>query len=381
MSTIGTVVMEKVFASYARENFAAILNEQAPKKIEDVVSGLETFFAKVGDLGQCDACGGWSPEKLPDGTILSSCPFCNDGKKDEGPAAPAHIEPSGAIVQITLEQKASAKAAKAAAKAAAVPVASAPGLVAAGGSTGRAAAGESALDESLARFTESSQKGAESLYLMGVELRKMRDFLWQQRMDGGKPKYKSYNQFVVAEIGISHGTEGRARRIAENFTLEQFRQYGAKYLMMMIAAPKEEHEALLGRIDAGEITTPRDLEKEVRDIREKGGVSVIETEATRDAAAEGRNVPSAATTAAAAKARKKDSAAITLGLKAEAGTIKLLAKPKKKGDDERRARTLEDMPYGKIETINGVDLYFAIKKSPAGELEIRWTAKRDDGEE
>ncbi len=380
MSTIGTVVMEKVYASYARENYAAILNEQAPKKIEDVVAGLEGHFAKIGDLGQCDACGGWSPEKLPDGTVLASCPFCNDGRKDEAKAAPAHVEPSGALIEITPEKKAEAKAAKAA-KAIAVAPASAPvlGTIAAGGV--RSVAGESALDESIQRFHASAKQGAESLYLMGVELRKMRDYLWQQRMDGAKPKYKSYNQFVSAEIGISHGTEGRARRIAENFTLEQFRQYGAKYLMMMIAAPKEEHEALLGRIDAGEISSPKDLEKEVRDIREKGGVSVIETDAMREAAASGRNVPSAATTSAAAKARKKDSAAITIGLKAEAGTVKLLARPKKKGDEERRARGVDDQPYGTIEAINGVSLHLAVKRTPAGELEIRWTAKRDAEDE
>jgi hypothetical protein len=51
-------------------------------------------------------------------------------------------------------------------------------------------------------------------------------------------------------------------------------------------------------------------------------------------------------------------------------------------DPEVRARTLEDQPYGTIEAINGVTIALAIRTTPAGELEIKYAARRDgeDGE-
>jgi hypothetical protein len=364
-----SIIIEKVYASHCRENYAEILNEVAPRKIEDVVEGLRKHFASLGEeLAQCDVCLGWSPE------TLSSCPFCNDGRDPSAatPAPPAPT-PSAAIVEAAGPPPAERKKSS---KAITVP-ASAPSLLAGG----RAAASEKELDESIARFHAAAENGADALFLMGVELRKMRDFLWQQRAAGGKPKYKSYNQFVVEELKISRSTADRARRIAESFSRDQFRKYGAGFLKALIAAPKEEHAQLLERIDAGEIQRPVDLENEVKQIREKGGIEVVETDDTKAAAAAGKNVPSAATTAAAAKARKKESAAITVGLKATSGTSKLFAKPFKKGDPDRRATSIDDVPYGKVEGINGVTLYVAVKKTPAGELEIRWTAKRASDEE
>lgn len=373
--SIEGIVIDKVSACHVRENYAAIIGEVAPKKLDDVVSKLDDHLSKLGvERIQCDVCGAWSPEQLPDGTPIDSCPFCNDGREDSPAAAPPPTPvPSTPVVEVL---PAPAKKGLKKTKADPQPKSEAPLLA----KVERGS--EKELDESLARFRSEAETGSRSLYRMGVELRKMRDYLWQQRTEGGKPKYKSYTQFVQTEMEISSGTEMRARRIAENFTEEQFAKFGARFLMVLIAAPKEEHASLLGRVESGEITTAKDLEKEVREIRERKGVEVIETDAIKDAAVKGRNVPSAAATAAAAaKKRTKESAAITVGLKSETFTVKLFAKPAKKEDEKRRARSVEEQPYGILEAINGVRLCLAVKISPAGELEIHGTARRDEDDE
>lgn len=374
-----TIVMNKVSACHVRENYAAIVGEVAPKKLDDVVAGLDKHLRGLGiELGQCDVCGAWSPEVLSDGSKLDACPYCNDGMMS-APKAPPAPKPTASLVEISPEQKKAAKKAKAE-KAEATPVlaSSAPLILA---PKGAMKGSQQELDESLARFKEAVHAGADSYYRMGIELKKMRDYLWQQRVaEDGKPKYKSYKQFYETELDISHGTEVRARGVVENFTHEQFVKFGAYYLTVMLAAPKKEHAALMERIETGEIASPRDLEKEVSRIREREGVEVIESDSVKEAKAKGRNVPTAAATAAAAKARKKPSAAVTIGLKSETGAGDVLAKPLKAGEDPRAARTLEDKPYFKIEGINGVTLAIAIKVKPNGELTYQYTTQRDEEE-
>ncbi len=393
---VGAVRIGNVFESKVRENFAAFVGEVAPKKLELVVRGLEAHFLKgeQDQLGECDLCGGWSPV-----AELDACPFCDDVPTEnrvevvaaevvenfpETAIDAAALEASGVALSEEKPSKrkkltdAEVAERKAITKAPPVPAPSnPPGFLASGGRI----ANEKELDESMARYRKASEQGADSLYLMGIEIRRQRDHLWQQRLENGKPKYKTWNQFVAAEHDISTSLANRTMRVVENFSQAQFHEYGAKALMVLVGAPKEEHAALLAQADGG--ATTRELEESVRQIRERDGITTIETERSSAAAASGRKIP----TAKAAASRKKDAAAITLGLKAEQGSIKLLSRkpvegqyPAKK-EEPRAARTIEDMPYGTLECINGVTLYLAVKQRPTGELEIKWSAKRDDGEE
>lgn len=424
---VGATNISSVFEAKVRENFAAIVGEIAPKNLEHVVRGLEEHFLKgpPDKLGQCDLCLGWSPVE-----DLEACPYCDD-TGGEAAAIPAEVVDSfpetaidatkmnissvgktvdthlgkgkvvfeiesavnderplaERVVEVRAEEAGKRKKLtgaevaekKAITKAPPLPKPSAPaGFLAAGGRI----ATEKELDESLARYRAASEQGADSLYLMGLEIRRQRDHLWQQRrLEDGKPKYKTWNQFVLGEHEISVSLANRTMRVVENFSQAQFHEYGAKALMVLVGAPKEEHAALLAQADSG--ATTRELEESVRQIRERDGITAIETDRSTAAAATGRKIP----TVAAAKARKKDSAAITVGLKTEQGTVKLLSRkapdgqyPAGKKEEERAARTIEDGPYGTLECINGVTLYFAVKQRPTGELELKWTAKRDDSE-
>ncbi len=364
--------------------------------------GLEEYFSKAPaeTLGQCDICHGWSP--VIDG--IDACPYCDDqdAKASDSEGANAYdkavaellpgetesidalaIEASGVELLPPATGKRTKLAAnevadrKKVAKAPATPKPSSPALGLASGLRAPGS-GEKELDESLARYKLAAENGADSLYLMGVEIRRQRDHLWQQRMEAGKPKYKTWNQFVAAEHDISTSLANRTMRVVENFSRAQFHQYGAKALMVLVGAPKEEHAALLAQADAG--ATTRELEVEVKKIRERDGITVIETGRTAEAAATGRKVPTAKTTAAAAAARKREPAAITVGLKSEQATIDMFARTNNNGE-KREARTLEDQPYGILECMNGVNLYFALKQHPSGKIQIKLTAKRPEEDE
>lgn len=405
MSIVGAARVDRVWEAKLRENYVAIVGSEPPKELEGCVRSLEKHVEKhVPEKCrvQCDVCGGWSDEGL------SACPYCND----EGPPAnaappPAEsgvIEVPAEVVKdetaidataieaggVTLEEPKKGKGKKDKKTAAEVaetkapkpmPELPKPSAPLVNVPLAPVVANEKELDAALERYRKASESTANSLYLMGVEIAKIHDHLWQQRLEGGKPKYKSWSQFVATELAISVPYANRLKQVAEKFTMDHFEKYGAKALMVMAAAPKEDHAQLMAKADEG--ATTRELDVEVRKIREAKGITVVD-EPKEGASAKGKRQTQKATEAAAAARAKKESAAITIGLKAETGKVKLFAKPlseKLPHQKAERARTLDEQPYGKIEGINGVTLFLAVQVTPAGELEIRYTAKREDEDE
>lgn len=389
--------MDKVSPISAKENYAAILGVMAPGAIEEVISGLTGHFAKQKEKGTelvtCDNCGGEST------LDLEVCPFCGVGEDPPGAVSsasvPSSIEPSdgttidasaieasgvaldpepaqakGKRKKVATEEKTpeEIREAKMVRSAPPTPKPSAPVLTIAGGR--RAIASEKDLDDSLARFRAAAATGAVAHYVLGSELARMRDHLWQQRMEDGKPKYKTWHQFVAAETGVSIGFANKMMRLVENFTQEHLQQLGVKALMIILGAPKEDHAALLSKAEDG--ATTRELEDEVRQIREQKNIAVV------DAGKPSPTAAAAAASAASAKAKRKEkeAAAITIGMKTEQATVKALARTKR-GEPERVAKTIEDQPYAVIECMNDVKLYIALKQRPTGELEFKVTAKRE----
>jgi hypothetical protein len=398
-SVIGATDEAKVWESKLRDNYVVITGLEAPKKVPDLIRSMETHFEhSKKELVQCDKCFGWSP---PD---LDECPYCGVGEDDDTPVVaepvamstvqsseviknPMEIDASAMDPELLVtesEKKPSRKKngttvveaeAREPKKAPPAMKPSAPLVSILAG--GKSLSSEKELDESIARFNAAATAGGDTIWLMGVELTKMRDSLWQQRTEAGKPKYRSFNQFVQEELEVSKSLAYRFMRIIENFSREQIQKYGSQILKVLVAAPKEEHQALLEKADNG--ATTRDLQEEVNKIRETKGIAVMETGATAAAAAAGRTMPSAAATAAAAKTRRKAAAAITIGFQAEQFTCKALARAKR-GEDERPAKTLEDQPYCVVEGINGVRQFIAVKTRPTGEIEFKITLKRDKDE-
>lgn len=402
MNVIGSTNSDKVYESKLRENFVSITGRIAPKLIEGVIRELEEHFAAMpaSKLLQCDACQGWSSEDL------DSCPYCGEGgvvTKDAPPpeldAAPAETEPAPeeptteidatqieAAVEVVEEKpqklvKVERKKKEGKGKKKDAPETDAPAIEVAPLTKFT----EKDLDDAIARFQVAAERGADSMYEMGLELRKIRDELWQQRTsEDGKPKYKSFHQFVTEELKVSKDHAYRMVRVVECFSSEQFRQYGAGVLKVLVAAPKEDHLRLLEQADKG--ATQKELAEEVQKVREEKGITTIETGTTKQRVAEGKPLPPTAAAAAAKKGastpkKPREAAAVTVGLKQEQYTIPLFARPAKPGDETGPARSLADQPWGKIEAMNGLSIFFAVKEKPTGELVAMVTVKKDDEEE
>lgn len=400
MSIVGSAKIERVWEAKFRESYLSIVGGKPAEDLEDAVRGLEKHIEKnvpEKNRVQCDVCGGWSDEGL------SSCPYCADegpppvvAPKESGVVAiPAEVVQEAGGVSLAEEKpkkggkkgekktQAEVRETKAPQPMPAMVKPSAPVVDV---PLAPVVANEKELDAALDRYRKASESTANGLYLMGVEIAKIHDHLWQQRLEGGKSKYKSWSQFVATELAISVPYANRLKQVVEKFSENDFNKYGAKALMVMAAAPKEDHARLMEAAENGAST--RELDAEVRKIREAKGIATLD-EPGEEPAGKGKRQTQKATEAAKAaaeKKRKEGSAAATIGLKSETGKVKLYAKPldeKLPHQKAELATSIDDQPYGKIEGINGMTLYLALQRTPAGKLEIRYTAKRDedDGEE
>lgn len=433
MSIVGACNPAKVWEAKIRENYAALLEEQAPSSLDEVILGLETFFSKKSAelLAQCDVCNAWSSLD----SDSDACPFCGINEEGQPVSGTSHIvnieggkivtaspvtsvevldvnnetiqtaqgmdeekevvspiEINAAAIEATgvaLDEKPKGRrrktpeevtAAKALRKAPAVPKPSTPAISILAG--GRAFSSEKELDEVIEEFRKGANDAGEALWRMGTAFRKMHDNLWLQRIDqeNGKPKYKSWNQFVKEELDVSKDFAYKRMRVVENFSREQCSKYGLDLLKALLGAPKEDHEALLQKADAGASTS--EIAEDVQKIRAEKNIAVLETLNTRTAKEEGRSlsVSSSIGSAAAAAVRRKpkEAPAVLVGLKSESFTLKALAANKARGAEDRDAKSLDDQPYVIVECTNGKKLVIGLKARPTGILEFKITVKTDD---
>lgn len=402
-NVVGATHIERVWEGKLRENFVAITGEFAPKPLEEVVRGLETHIQKnvpEAKRVQCDVCHGYSSEDL------DSCPFCGD----LGPEAGAAPPPAESGVVPVAEKKAEAKdpteidatklgveleaptgkkkskktaAEKEAGKAEAAdkkkvkppkaaPKPSAPAIDIA---EAKPVVTEKDLDEQLAAYRAAGSRNATAFWHMGVAISKIHDRLWQQRQLEGKPKYKSWNQFVDDELGISVAYANRLRAVSVNFSETTAEKYGPAILMVIARAPKEEHAKLMEKVDQEKLSK-RELEKKVQEVREAKGITVNDAEDGKSR----RNPQSTKEkTEKAAAARKKQAAAITIGLKSETNVIDLVSRPTPQSE-AYPADSVDVQPYGELKGINGVSIFLVVFKKEDGKLAIRATARRVEEE-
>jgi hypothetical protein len=143
-------------------------------------------------------------------------------------------------------------------------------------------------------------------------------------------------------------------------------------LKALIAAPKEEHARLLEKRASG--ATVEQLQEEVRQIRERGGIEVLPPVEDRSETDKKKAAQTKAATIAAAEKRRKSRATIAVHLEETVGTIDLFAKPNSKDEVPREARTMEDQPWGKLVASNGVELVFRMKQTSEGKVKLVYYA-------
>lgn len=373
MKTVSGVDLAKVSRTALKKSFEETLKKSADAEIPKLVEELAEHFAKTTkgkDILECSNCGGGSPGDLfPD-----FCPFC--GEADDGESA----SPEGEEERVSAAPSATAKvpeAPKSEPKAKKTPVpktepkkveekamevASAP------------SATEKDLDAAILKVQASRNAGVTALWTLACELRRIHEQdLWKLRNgEGGKPKYKAFSKFLADEVELHERTVYRMIEVTRQFSEDQAKRFGVSILQGLLAAPKEDREEILDKVEAGKVKGTRGVNREVAEIRKRKGVKVVPGEGKK----KGTRGSAKAAQAASEKAEKRK--VVTVAVPAGRKTVKLFARSEKKTDDPKRAKRLADRPWGKLEATNGVTLFFAIAEDANGELTLSVEARRED---
>lgn len=389
---IGGFIVDKIegprIRAFVRENGLELDTDVTDETL--AVALVNYFRAEVPPQKQvrCDACLAISSEDL------AACPFCGDEGELEAAEEAPEAQPSEPVVaeaeaEVLAEEPAkpaekpakAQKAAKASKKAAAA-AASANGSAALAVVNGNGAlaqtsgpASEQDLDaavknvkrlvaEPIAKFWELGQA------LLDINARQ----LWKLRVKDGKPAFKSWDQFVHHELGISNTYAWNAIECAKKFeSAEDIRRLGGvTKAVLVLKAAEPDRKAIEEKAAAG--ASKRELAADVSESRKKHG--------SPNKSAQSR----AGAKGAAAKAQKHQaskpreervSVASIMGSK----TIKLYKQPESMKDVDwpppKRATSIADQPFGRLEMANGLVQYFSLLKKD-GELVLKIVTRREE---
>lgn len=263
---------------------------------------------------------------------------------------------------------------------------------------------EATLDAATDAIRTFDRAGAKCVSFVGRLLILVRDRLWQQRLEDGKPKHKSFEQYVKTELGYSEGHAKRLVKVAEKFSAAEIEKHGTTKLFHVLSAPKEAQPALMSKLEEGAPVAEVDAEvKKIRDAKHEAAVEAARAagkeapkkrgrppspaeqkrkidETYRKQIAQGRNdhaqvaapKPAKPTTASPLG----ESSAITIGLKKASGSLPLVRRVKgvKRPLQCSSAKDLVDST-ATIEGINGVTVTLRIEKV-GNRYVVRYTTKR-----
>lgn len=334
------------------------------------------------ELADCDVCGGTSDVNLP------RCPFCGVGEDEPTATAakPASAPNTTAAKPAATPNSNGKKEA---------PMASAKGSDDKGkASKGKSKKGEpptkadalakpekaakvivveplpegvtvQALDKGVAEVQRLKGEAGVGMWALGRKIAELYDQQqWKARMTAeSTPAYKSWNAFVVAELGMTAANAYSLMDVAKAFTADDVRAFGTTKLGLVLQAPEEKRPALL---EAAKTHSTRDLQKKVQEAKPKDGKK-RET---------GRKATPAGTGGGKAASKKSDKIAVAALLKS--ATIPLFCKPERGQEPAKPAKKIGDQPVGMLDLANGVRLYVALTEKADGTLALKAVFKRDE---
>ena len=315
----------------------------------------------------CDRCAG---DSSPD---LDTCPYCLDGALDQQAEQPA-TKKAATEAETDEAKEAEAKAAKEKAKADAKAAAKeakkvAPPPVAPTGQpltkvTPHKAEivtyTEAQLDDAIARVVAAKSDAATGYFRLGLEIKSIYESNIYKARNGedGKPKYKSFDAFCVAELLMSSIQARRLMDVASRFTGEQIAKFGTTKLSLVLEAPDEEQDRIIDETVASG-GSAAEVAAEVKKARAKAGKGGTKKGRKRpDLGASNRTAKGAA-----AKNKKRVTVAAIEGTK----TVKLYCK----GKPDKRAKTLASQPVGEVDLDNSTRCSVQVCEDAAGELIVK----------
>ena len=309
------------------------------------------------DQVQCDACNGISSSDL------DACPYCGAENDEESSAAaesdhndapaPKAEAPKESQAMTTTTNETGKKKSK---------------------SNGAAAPSESKalvvdakeLDKAVSDIRDLQTEGAVNYWKIGRRvLDVFKGQLWKQRVAEEKQVFRSFDSWCKEELDMTPAHAYQVMDVAEHFTEAKVKQFGASKLMLVAQAPEKAQPKLLEAVEKG--ASWRDVKKEVTALKKRSG----HRRPAREGAKANRSTEAAskARSEKATKAKKEVTVAKLLGRE----TVKLFCKPTTKKYDEKSlkaAKKIDDVPWGKLELINGVVQEFFIQRGGDGSLRL-----------
>lgn len=304
-------------------------------------------------LLECQDCHGRSPE------ALEACPYCKgepastDSKAAEGAKADP---PKKGKKEATME-KAAAGGSKQ------------TGLVLAEG-TSIAKHSEKELDQAVKKVFELKVQSAMSMWQLGREIAHIRDEqLWKLRNgEDGKPKYKTAEAFVTAELNMSVIHAWNLAKVSLEYEEKAVTKFGPSKLGLVLQAPPEARPAIQAQVESG--ASKSKIAKAVRTAN-KGRQTV--TDSTT-----GKTIknPQASKDAKAADGGRKT---ITVANIEGSQTLKMYRKETVKGEDKKAwtpAKRVGDVPFCTMELENDIVQEFTLLDAGDGTLKLKIVTKR-----
>ncbi len=232
------------------------------------------------------------------------------------------------------------------------------------------------LDRAVERVAKLRSEMAVNAWELGHEIAQMhqRKLYLQRRDEDGKPKYKSWTQFVSAELGMTVQHSLLLADVAKAFTRSEVEKYGVSKLSIMIRVSDDKRAELLEAADAG--ATRNEIQEAAkghtieRDTGRGGFAGGAEAGAPRGKG--GTKIPDEKKGRKASKKDTKQAAALGAKGRPAGSVTAVLAQPRMRiplyvrGSEEKRAKKIGDDPVGEVELVNGQKLKIKPALSPSG---------------
>ena len=313
------------------------------------------------NVADCSTCGGESDNRD------SACPFCGDGEIDTTPAeVVTKVEPKPEVKAATPKaattKAATPKAAtpKAATKAEPAKTATTSGQVLVAvpkkGPAEAVLAKAPELDGAVAEVRRLKQQVVQDYWELGRAIFQIYDGKLHllRRTEYGKPMYDSWSRFCAEELKMSPQHSYALMDVSVNFTRDDIAELGTTKLTPILRLPQSERAEMLKRAK----TLP--ASKVIEEVRRLAGGKRRET-GRKKVEGQGRGRPKKAEVRA-------PKGGVTVAMMLGRVQVKLHARPKKKGDEEKRAMKLADDPHGTLVLLNGVEQFFKVSSDAKGQL-------------
>lgn len=327
---------------------------------------LKNIGGDSAKLLECSYCFGRSPEHLKE------CPYCLEIEKTATPASESATKvqhPKEAKTKMNSET--TTQVALAVAGGDVIPI---KGELMTPEDAKKAQAAlakmtEKDLDKAVATVQTLKGKAAKGMWDLGVEIAKISDGqLWKLRSEDGKPRYKTAEAFVTAELGMSVPHAWALAEISKKFTADEVLKFGTTKLGLILQAPVELRPAIKEKVEAG--ASKREVVEEVRRANKN--------RATTTNKRTGKEMPKPkAKTPTADNGKKMLTVANILGSQ----TLRMYRKASVAGDKKEwvPAKKVADVPFCEMELENDIVQTFTLIEHGDGTLKLKVEVRRIGG--